>query len=108
MDYDYDLMGGEDDFYHDFYADNEALGDDEEPSPWREQESIPPMTAQQLLLSCVQPTLKDGFSHLSRVLAWCIIYRLTTQTSMQHFLWMYDFYSYSLAFQLKFQNFWCT
>ena len=83
MDYDYDMNaeGMEDDYYPDFYPDNEVLSEEDRLSPWSDQGGLPPMSFPQLLSSCVQPTLLDGFDHAWKALAWCLIYRLTTQTS---------------------------
>lgn len=80
-DYDYDLSPeGEEDYYPDYYPDNFALSDDDKLSPWNEQEGLPPMTLTQLYYSCVSPTINDGLKHVLKAVAWCIIYRVTTQT----------------------------
>lgn len=82
MDYDYDVVDPEgEDFYPDFYPDNYALDEDRE-SPWSEQDSLPPMSAYELLERCLRPTLEDGFNHMTKALAWCFVYRLSVQLSM--------------------------
>ena len=83
-DYDYEFSPeGEEDFYPDFYPDNYALEDeDNKLSPWNEQEGLPPMSIYQLYHSCIYPTISDGLNHVFKVVAWCIIYRLTTQTGI--------------------------
>lgn len=78
-DYDYDLLpADEDDFYPDFYADNEVLA--EEIAVWGDQGELPPMSISQLFYSCVQPTVYDGLNHVLKALAWCAVYRISTQT----------------------------
>ena len=77
-DYDYDIAADDDDFYPDFYADNEALS--EELSVW-DQGGLPPMSFSQLYSNCVQPTVTDGLDHVLKALAWCAVYRISTQTS---------------------------
>ncbi|XP_046438427.1 protein-serine O-palmitoleoyltransferase porcupine-like [Daphnia pulex] len=80
-DYDYDISpDGEEDFYPDFYPDNYALNEDDKLSPWNEQEGLPPMSLFQLYHSCIYPTINDGLNHIFKAVAWCIIYRITTQT----------------------------
>lgn len=85
MDYDYELMPeDDDDMYPDFYPDNYVLADEENKlSPWNEQEGLPPMTVYQLYYSCVEPTVNDALNHILKTLAWCLVYRITTQASMK-------------------------
>jgi len=79
-DYDYEILdeGGEDDYYPDFYPDNEVLGDEDQ-SPWYNQDHFPELTLQQLFNRCIIPTLQDGGHHIFVALAWCIVYRMSTQ-----------------------------
>lgn len=82
MDYDYDVgYEGEEDFYPDFYSDNEFLEDESKISPWDDQSGLPPMSIYKLLSTCIEPTLSDGIKHAGKALAWCLIYRITTQIS---------------------------
>lgn len=81
-DYDYDLSPEGDDFYPDFYPDNYVLSDDDTSSPWSENEGFPPMSIYQLYYSCIYPTINDGLNHILKAVAWCIVYRVTTQTGM--------------------------
>ena len=88
-DYDYDFLPGMDDgdFYPDFYPDNDVLiGDEDGASPWDDAGSLPPMSVFELISNCVQPTLNDGLKHIMRCLAWCLIYRVTTQISKNIFV----------------------
>jgi hypothetical protein len=39
------------------------------------------MSLFQLYHSCIYPTINDGLNHILKALAWCIVYRITTQTS---------------------------
>ena len=81
MDYDYDLgIEGENDFYPDFYPDNEVL-DEDALSPWNEQSGLPPMLVYKLFSTCIEPTLSDGLKHAGKALAWCVIFRISTQLS---------------------------
>lgn len=85
MDYDYELMPeDDDDMYPDFYPDNYILNEEENKlSPWNEQEGLPAtMTIYQLYYSCIEPTVNDALKHIFKTLAWCFIYRVTTQIGM--------------------------
>ena len=82
-DYDYDMFpeaDDEEDYYPDFYPDNDALSE-EDKSPWDNQDHFPVLTLEQLFYRCIVPTIKDGSHHVSVALAWCVVYRISTQIS---------------------------
>jgi len=57
--------------------------EDLEASPWSSA-----MSLSEVLEHCVIPTAESGTAHVGKVIAWCIIFRLTTQTGSiyGHFL----------------------
>eukprot|EP00092_Neocalanus_flemingeri_P023063 GFUD01024999.1.p1 GENE.GFUD01024999.1~~GFUD01024999.1.p1 ORF type:complete len:544 (-),score=151.74 GFUD01024999.1:259-1890(-) len=65
----------------DFYVDRfyPRMEDDEE-----EMETgggLAPFSVTEILEHCIEPTLTDGLKHMGKILAWCLVFRLATQTT---------------------------
>ena len=39
-----------------------------------------PFTLEEILHHCIEPTLSDGFRHVGKIIIWCIIFRILTQS----------------------------
>ena len=39
-----------------------------------------PFTLEEILHHCIEPTLSDGFRHVGKIVIWCIIFRILTQS----------------------------
>lgn len=70
------------DFDYDLF-DDDIIYDDFSMSPtnlWYEEEDIDEtVKVTELLELCVEPTIRDGFSHAGKLLLWCFLFRITTQ-----------------------------
>lgn len=74
-DFDYDLFEDLEEMspmYDDAYVPGANLWYEEED----ENES---MKVTELLELCIEPTLRDGFSHVGKLLLWCFLFRASTQ-----------------------------
>jgi len=41
---------------------------------------LAPFSFSEILEHCIEPTLTDGLKHMGKIIAWCIIFRISTQT----------------------------
>ena len=39
-----------------------------------------PFTLEEILHHCIEPTLSDGFRHVGKIIIWCIIFRILSQS----------------------------
>merc|ERR1711936_862667 len=42
---------------------------------------LAPFSISEILEHCIEPTLTDGLKHMGKIIAWCFIFRLATQTT---------------------------
>jgi len=77
-DYDYtEEELAEPDFYVDqFYGG----GMDQEESDDDLGGGLAPFSVSEILEHCIEPTVTDGLKHMGKIIVWCLLFRLTTQT----------------------------
>lgn len=49
---------------------------------------LTPFTVSEILEHCIEPTLRDGVKHMGKIIAWCVFFRLATQSSSQAVPWL--------------------
>jgi len=42
---------------------------------------LAPFSVAEILEHCIEPTLTDGMKHMGKIIAWCLVFRLATQTT---------------------------
>jgi len=42
---------------------------------------LAPFSVSEILEHCIEPTLTDGLKHMGKIIAWCFIFRMATQTT---------------------------
>merc|ERR1719357_1891395 len=42
---------------------------------------LAPFTISEILEHCIEPTLTDGVKHMGKIIAWCLIFRMASQTT---------------------------
>jgi hypothetical protein len=74
---DYDMDGdefAEPEFYVDqFYPPQDEFEDEDDGG------GLAPFSLSEILEHCIEPTVTDGFKHMSKILVWSLIFRLSTQ-----------------------------
>lgn len=74
-DFDYDLFEDMEEMspmYDDAYVPGANL--------WYEEEEVDEgVKISELLELCIEPTVRDGFSHVGKLLLWCFLFRASTQ-----------------------------
>jgi len=77
-DFDYDLFEDMEEMspmYDDVYVPGANL--------WYEEEEVDEsVKITELLELCIEPTVRDGFSHVGKLLLWCFLFRASTQIGM--------------------------
>jgi len=64
----------------DFYVDRFYPGMDME-EEMEHGGGLAPFSVAEILEHCIEPTLTDGMKHMGKILAWCLVFRLATQTT---------------------------
>ena len=74
-DFDYDLFEDMEEMspmYDDAYVPGANLW-------YEEEEADEGVKISELLELCIEPTVRDGFSHVGKLLMWCLLFRASTQ-----------------------------
>ena len=62
--YDYQSPNEEDVDYEDFFNSN----------------MMSPFSFNEILEHCIEPTLTDGLKYIGKIIAWCLVFRIVTQS----------------------------
>ena len=41
---------------------------------------LAPFSVAEILEHCIEPTVTDGLRHMGKIIVWCLLFRLVTQT----------------------------
>jgi len=76
------------DFYDEFEVLDQIYDDYPiESDVWYRDVEEPQQTLAELYELCISPTLRDGISHVGRLIVWCLIYRISTQIGKVYVFW---------------------
>ena len=42
---------------------------------------LAPFSFEDILKHCLEPTVKDGLQHVGKVILWCVVFRIITQSN---------------------------
>jgi len=65
----------------DFYVDRFYPGMDLEEDDMEIGGGLAPFSVSEILEHCIEPTLTDGMKHMGKIIIWCLIFRMATQTT---------------------------
>jgi len=65
----------------DIYVDRYYPGMDMEEDEMEMGGGLAPFSVSEILEHCIEPTLTDGLKHMGKIIAWCLIFRMATQTT---------------------------
>jgi len=65
----------------DFYVDQFYPGMEMDEEMMEGGGGLAPFSVSEILEHCIEPTLTDGMKHMGKIIAWCLIFRLATQTT---------------------------
>jgi len=65
----------------DFYVDRFYPGMDLEEDEMEMGGGLAPFSVSEILEHCIEPTLTDGMKHMGKIIIWCLIFRMATQTT---------------------------
>lgn len=65
----------------DFYVDRFYPGMDLEEDDLEMGGGLAPFSVSEILEHCIEPTLTDGMKHMGKIIIWCLIFRMATQTT---------------------------